>query len=179
MIYSFERFNEKKDNWIKGAIGEKGALRKSLKKEEGENITLSEINKELKKLKAKDKDKSKPGTQGLSKSDLKKFRQLNLAKVLLKTKNIKESKHDTENYMFFANLEHIVRMASEIIEMDDSMVDEILKDGHDWANDHISKSMESIQHVYNFLMYEDGNSGYDEYPEDINEKYRRFKNRNR
>jgi hypothetical protein len=57
----------------------------------------------------------------------------------------------SENYMFFANLGHVCRMASEMMCMDKGDVDEILKE-HDWANDHLSKSMESIQHVYNFLL---------------------------
>lgn len=150
-IKSFNSFNEEKgNNWIKDAVKNKGGLRKSLNKKEGEKITQKEINNELKKLKAKDKDKSKEGIQGLSKSDLKKLRQLNLAKTL---KGLKESKdYDNDNYMFFANLQHIVRMASEIMEMDESQIDEMLTDGHDWANDHISKSMESIEHVYNFLL---------------------------
>jgi hypothetical protein len=57
----------------------------------------------------------------------------------------------SENYMFFANLNHVCRMVSEMMCMDKGDVDEILKE-HDWANDHLSKSMESIQHVYNFLL---------------------------
>jgi hypothetical protein len=63
--------------------------------------------------------------------------------------------NENTNYMFFANLQHICRMASEIMEMDESQIDEMLTDGHDWANDHISKSMESISHVYNFLNSSD------------------------
>jgi hypothetical protein len=69
-----------------------------------------------------------------------------------------ENKENT-NYMFFANLQHICKMASEILEMDESQIDEMLTDGHDWANDHISKSMESISHVYNFLHASDIESG--------------------
>lgn len=150
-IKSFNSFNEEKENnWIKDAVKNKGGLRKSLNKKEGEKITKKEINSELKKLKAKDKDKSKEGIQGLSKRDLRKLRQLNLAKTL---KGFKESKdYDNDNYMFFANLQHIARMSSEIMKMDESKIDEMLTDGHDWANDHISKSMESIEHVYNFLL---------------------------
>lgn len=150
-IKSFNSFNEKKgEKWIQDAIKDKGALRKSLDKKEGEKITKKEIEAELKELKKKDKDKSKEGIQGLSKSDLKKLRQLNLAKTL---KGLKENhEYENDNYMFFANLQHIVRMASEIMEMDESKIDEMLTDGHDWANDHISKSMESIEHVYNFLL---------------------------
>lgn len=63
-----------------------------------------------------------------------------------------DMKDRNDNYMFFANLQHIVRMASEIQDMDESKIDEMLTEGHDWANDHISKSMESIEHVYNFLL---------------------------
>jgi hypothetical protein len=69
-------------------------------------------------------------------------------------KSFNENSENT-NYMFFANLQHICKMASEILEMDESQIDEMLTDGHDWANDHISKSMESISHVYNFLTASD------------------------
>jgi hypothetical protein len=68
--------------------------------------------------------------------------------------NFNENKENV-NYMFFANLQHICRMASEMMEMDESEIDQMLIDGHDWANDHISKSMESISHVYNFLHSSD------------------------
>lgn len=140
-------------NWIKDAIKNKGGLRKSLNKSKDEKITKDEIDFEIEKLKKKDKDKSKKGIQGLSKKDLKKYRQLNLAKTLSK---MRESRNN-ENYMFFANLQNIDRMVSEIMEMNESEIDNILTNGHDWANDHISKSMESIEHVYNFLKTSDVN----------------------
>jgi predicted RNA-binding protein with EMAP domain len=76
---------------------------------------------------------------------IKKFNNFKIKKVL------KENKENS-NYMFFDNLKHISRMASEIMKMSESEIDEMLTDGHDWANDHISKSMESIKHVYNFLI---------------------------
>ncbi|TXG82931.1 MAG: hypothetical protein E6R13_04365 [Spirochaetes bacterium] len=151
-IKSFNSFNEKKsENWIKDAISKPGSLRRKMGKKKGEKISNTEIDSELQALKSKDKDKSKPGTQGLNKKDLKKFRQLNLAKTL---KGLKENSDNT-NYMFFANLENICRMAREILAMDENQIDEMLSDGHDWANDHISKSMESISHVYNFLNSSD------------------------
>lgn len=81
---------------------------------------------------------------------IKKFNSYNEKKSY---KQIKESAdYENDNYMFFANLQHINRMSSEIMNMDESEIDEMLTDGHDWANDHISKSMESIEHVYNFLL---------------------------
>lgn len=84
-IESFESFNEK--NWIKDAIKEPGSLRRQLKKKKSDKITANEIESELKKLVAKDKDKDKPGTQ-LGKRDAKKKKRLELAKTL---KNMNES----------------------------------------------------------------------------------------
>ena len=85
-IKSFNSFNEKK-NWIKDAISNKGSLKKSLGKKEGEKISKTEIDSELQALRGKDKDKSKKGVQGLSKRDLTKYKRLNLAKTL---KGLKE-----------------------------------------------------------------------------------------
>jgi hypothetical protein len=58
---------------------------------------------------------------------------------------------EMDNYMFFANLENICRMVTEIMEMDSDEIDTMLTEEHDWAADHISKSKESISHVYNWL----------------------------
>jgi len=55
------------------------------------------------------------------------------------------------NYMFFGNLETIKRMVDELLTMDPSQVDSILKDGHDWAVDHIASSVDDIQEVFNFI----------------------------
>lgn len=137
----------KGEKWIQDAIKKPGDLRKKMHKKEGEKISKTEIVDELKALKAKDKDKSKAGVQGLSKKDLTKFRQLNLAKTL---KGLKEHQ-ETENYMFFANLETIKRLAEEILNMDHSEVDMILSDGHGWATDHIATSKDDVEEVFNFL----------------------------
>jgi cell division protein FtsI/penicillin-binding protein 2 len=147
-IKSFDTFQEKKsEKWIQDAIKSPGALRKEMGKKEGEKITSKEIKQELDSLKKKDKDPSKKGVQGLDKKDLKKFRQLNLAKTL---KGLKESHDESQNYMFFSNLDHICRMVTEINEMPHEQVDQMLTE-HDWASDHMSRSFESISHVYNFL----------------------------
>ena len=139
--------NESKENWIQDAIKRPGALRKKMKKEEGEKITKSEIEDELSQLKKKDKDTSKQGVQGLSKKDLTKFRQLNLAKTL---KGLKEHQ-EQENYMFFANVENICKFCQEILAMDKHKVDKILSDGHGWATDHIATSKDDVEEVVNFL----------------------------
>jgi hypothetical protein len=56
------------------------------------------------------------------------------------------------NYMFFGNLKTIKRMIDEMVQMNAEQVDTILKDGDDWAVDHIATSVDDIQEVYNFLM---------------------------
>lgn len=145
--YSENTYEAKGEKWIQDAIKKPGSLRKKMKKGEGEKISKSEIEDELSKLKKKDKDKSKPGVQGLGKKDLSKFRQLQLAKTL---KGLKENQ-ETQNYMFFANIENIHRMCEEILAMDKNMVDQMLSDGHDWATDHIATSKDDVEEVYNFL----------------------------
>ena len=142
-----EEFNEKK-NWIKDAIKHPGALKKSLGKKEGDKISKSEINAELSKLKAKDKDKKKPGTQ-LDKKDATKKRRLELAKTLSKLKAVKEH-NEEENYMFFSNLETIKRLVDELLQMDKAEIDAMLKE-HDWASDHITSSKDDIEEVFDFI----------------------------
>ena len=146
-IKSFNSFNEEAGNkWIQDAIKNAGALRKSLGKKSDEKISKSELSDEISKLKKKDKDPDKKGVQGLSKKDLTKFRRLNLAKTL---KSLKEHQ-ETQNYMFFGNLETMKRMIDELLSMDQSQVDSILTE-HDWASDHISVAAENLEHVFNFL----------------------------
>jgi|LauGreDrversion4_2_1035121.scaffolds.fasta_scaffold05904_12 hypothetical protein len=70
------------EKWIQKAIEKPGSLRKSMGVGKGQEISKGEINKELSKLKKKDTNPEKEGVQGLNKSELKKYRQLNLAKTL-------------------------------------------------------------------------------------------------
>lgn len=160
-IEKFESFNEKK--WIKDAIKNPGALRKSLGKKEDEKLTKTEIAEELKKLKAKDKDSKKPGTQ-LDKKDATKKRRLELAKTL---SSLKEN-HDggPQNYMFFGNLKTIKRLVDKMLEMDEAEVDAMLTNGHNWALDHIATSKDDVEEVFNFIA---GHS--DEYEEEHEEEH--------
>jgi hypothetical protein len=145
-IKKFEDFlNEKK--WIKGAIEHPGALRKHFHKEGEEKITQTEIKDEIASLMRKDLDKKKEGIQ-LDKRDAKLYKRLNLAKTLM---DMNEGDHDTQNYMFFANISNIKRMCEEITQMDKMEVDRMLSDGHGWATDHIATSKDDVEEVYNFL----------------------------
>jgi hypothetical protein len=65
------------------------------------------------------------------------------------------------NYMFFGNLETIKRMIDDLMKMDPSKIDMILKNGnHNWAVDHIASSADDIQEVYNFLKNGDNQSQF-------------------
>jgi hypothetical protein len=149
-IKSWDSFNEEKGNkWIQDAIKNPGALKKSLNKGKEDKITSSEIESELSKLRKKDKDPKKPGTQ-LGKKDATKKRRLELAKTLRSLKEHREQK----NYMFFSNLKTIKRLVDELLEMDESKMDAILDD-HDWASDHVSTSKDDIEEVFSFFKGHD------------------------
>jgi len=158
-IEKFDSFNEKK--WIKDAIKNPGALKKSLGKDKDEKLTKSEIAEELKKLKAKDKDKEKPGTQ-LGKKDATKKRRLELAKTLSSLKENHEG--GPQNYMFFGNLKTIKRLVDEMLEMDEAEVDAMLTNGHNWALDHIATSKDDVEEVFNFLAGHDSEEHHEEKP---------------
>lgn len=61
----------------------------------------------------------------------------------------------TDRYMFFSNLEQIHRQTGILLEKDPEMISGILENGHDWAQDHIATSKESIDQVFDFLMNEE------------------------
>ena len=71
------------------------------------------------------------------------------------------------NYMFFSNLEQIKRQCEMMLEMDPHKIDEIIQNGHDWADDHISEAKTNIDQVFDFFKNEMSKE-YMEY-EDINE----------
>ncbi|NBO22828.1 hypothetical protein EBU94_05750 [bacterium] len=68
--------------------------------------------------------------------------------------SIDEDDEEDVNYMFFNNLESIYDMCEGMIEKDEKEIDDILTDGHDWAEDHITSAKEKISHVYHFLKNE-------------------------
>ena len=59
---------------------------------------------------------------------------------------------NVENYMFFSNLKQIHRQCEILLDMDPQMVDQTLKNGHDWADDHITVAKENMDQVLDFFM---------------------------
>lgn len=58
------------------------------------------------------------------------------------------------NYMFFSNLEQIKRQCQMLLDLDRNMIDEILIEGHDWADDHITEAKVNLDQVFDFIMNE-------------------------
>ena len=73
-------------------------------------------------------------------------------KQLLRKELIKES--EGERYMFFSNLEQMRRQCDLLLDLDHNQVEEILKNGHDWAQDHIAEAKNNMDQVFDFLMNE-------------------------
>jgi len=70
-------------------------------------------------------------------------------------KVIRETKEENSSrYMFFSNLEQMRRQCDLLLDLDHNMVEEILDNGHDWAQDHISEAKNNMDQVFDFLMNE-------------------------
>jgi hypothetical protein len=67
---------------------------------------------------------------------------------------VKENEGHGGNYMFFSNLEQIKRQCELLLKLDQNMVNELLDNGHDWADDHISTAKENMDQVFDFMMNE-------------------------
>jgi hypothetical protein len=69
-------------------------------------------------------------------------------------KALKEQMQEPENYMFFSNLQQIKRQCDMLLKLDPQMIDEILQNGHDWADDHVTEAKTNMDQVFDFLMNE-------------------------
>jgi hypothetical protein len=74
---------------------------------------------------------------------------------LLRSKSVKEGGEGrTENYMFFSNLKQMHRQIEILMQMDPNMIDMILQNGHDWADDHVTEAKTNMDQVFDFIMNE-------------------------
>jgi hypothetical protein len=77
--------------------------------------------------------------------------------------NVIKENEMTENYMFFGNLQQIHRQCEMLLKMNPKELDNIIKNGHDWADDHVSEAKNNMDQVFDFFMNETKKEG------DINE----------
>jgi len=61
---------------------------------------------------------------------------------------------DESNYMFFSNLRRIKELVDMILKLDKKSIDDMLNNGHDWANDHVATAKTDLDHVFGFFNSE-------------------------
>ena len=85
----------------------------------------------------------------------------NMVKKTMNQINVQGNEHhDRGNrYMFFSNLQQMRRQCDILLDMDPEMVEGVLENGHDWAQDHIAESKNNMDQVFDFLMNESKKSG--------------------
>jgi len=86
-----------------------------------------------------------------------KITESELAKLI---KNVL-SEQDSDRYMFFSNLEQMRRQCDLLLDLDRGMIESILDNGHDWAQDHIAETKNNMDQVFDFLMNETNKDGSD------------------
>ena len=80
---------------------------------------------------------------------------INLVKKIIK----ETTEENSSRYMFFSNLEQMKRQCEMLLDLDHEMVESILENGHDWAQDHISEAKNNMDQVFDFLMNETERDG--------------------
>lgn len=86
-----------------------------------------------------------------------------------------EEQRDTQNYMFFSNLEQIQRQIKDLESLPKEVIERFLQNGHDWADDHVSKAKENLDHVYEFIMNELSSADDVSESDDLNEAKKKKK----
>ena len=72
----------------------------------------------------------------------------NISKVIRKV--LKETEERSTRYMFFSNLEQMKRQCEMLLDMDQNQIEQILEEGHDWAQDHIAEAKNNMDQVFDF-----------------------------
>ena len=74
-------------------------------------------------------------------------------------KKVLREEKESSRYMFFSNLEQMRRQCDLLLDFDRNMVESILDNGHDWAQDHISEAKNNMDQVFDFMMNESKKDG--------------------
>ena len=81
-----------------------------------------------------------------------KLTESDLNRIVKKVLN--EQEVEVANYMFSSNLQQMKRQIEMMMEMDKEVVNEIIINGHDWADDHVSEAKNNLDQVFDFMMNE-------------------------
>ena len=86
-----------------------------------------------------------------------KLTESDLTRIIRKA--INEGDSGNGRYMFFSNLEQMRRQCDLLLDLDPNMIEDILENGHDWAQDHIAEAKNNMDQVFDFLMNETKKDG--------------------
>jgi len=90
---------------------------------------------------------------------------MNIDRIIKKV--LKEEEEKSSRYMFFSNLEQMKRQCELLLDLDESEIESILENGHDWAQDHIAEAKNNMDQVFDFIMNQ--TEGGDDYDDMVNE----------
>ena len=82
----------------------------------------------------------------------------NIEQIIRKVLN-EDHRMNNSRYMFFSNLQQMRRQCDLLLDLDPNMVESILENGHDWAQDHIAEAKNNMDQVFDFLMNESKKDG--------------------
>ena len=118
----------------------------------------------LKSFRVPANSKTVKGKIELINAELAALKGIRIAEADAKQKKVlKETEERSTRYMFFSNLEQMKRQCEMLLDMDQNQIEQILEQGHDWAQDHIAEAKNDMDQVFDFLMNETKGSDHDEY----------------
>ena len=91
---------------------------------------------------------------------------MNIERIIRKVLR-EEDEHRSGRYMFFSNLEQMKRQCDLLLNLDEKMVESILENGHDWAQDHIAEAKNNMDQVFDFIMNESEGGEESDYDDDM------------
>ena len=91
---------------------------------------------------------------------------MNIERIIRKVLK-EEDEHRSGRYMFFSNLEQMKRQCDLLLDLDEEMVESILENGHDWAQDHIAEAKNNMDQVFDFIMNESEGGEESDYNDDM------------
>ena len=86
-----------------------------------------------------------------------KMTESDLNKIIKKV--LRENEERGNRYMFFSNLQQMRRQCDLLLDLEPDMIESILENGHDWAQDHIAEAKNNMDQVFDFLMNESKKDG--------------------
>jgi len=120
--------------------------------------TINQAKREIEKQKEQSIQEPETPEQTPETMDENKVRQMVrdvLSKPLIKkVSENHEERSENDRYMFFSNLEQMRRQCDILLDLDRGMIERILDNGHDWAQDHITEAKSFLDQVFDFLMNE-------------------------